>query len=136
MTFHKPYILMAIAALGLALLATGCSVNISTAHIKSAKLTVDNEGTQETAVFANNQTFYCVVQLANAPDDTNLKAVWIAVSAEGEAPNLKIGDAQKTSGDDNIVFNMTNNQPWPAGSYKVELYLNEKLDRSLEFQVK
>jgi hypothetical protein len=136
MKFPKSYIVVAIAALGLAFLATGCSVNISTAHIKSAKMAVDKEGTQETAVFANNQTFYCIVQLANAPDDTNLKAVWTAVTAEGAAPNTKIDEAQKTSGDGTIVFNMTNNQPWPVGSYKVDLFLNEKLDRTLEFQVK
>ena len=30
MKSHKPYIAMAIVALGLAFLATGCSVNIST----------------------------------------------------------------------------------------------------------
>jgi len=136
MKFHKPYIAMAIVALGLAFLATGCSVNISTAHIKSAKLTVDKEGTQETAVFANNQTFYCIVQLANAPDDTKVKAEWTAVLVEGAAPNTKIDAAEKTVGDATLTFDLTGTKPWPKGSYKVDLYLNDKLDRTLEFQVK
>jgi hypothetical protein len=113
---------LAVAALSLAVLAGACSV--STAHIKSAKLTTDKEGTQETAVFAADQVFYCIVQLANAPDDTKA------------APNTKIDATEKTVGDAIITFDLTNSKPWPKGSYKVDLYLNDKLDRTLEFQVK
>ena len=56
---------LAVAALSLAVLAGACSV--STAHIKSAKMTTDKEGTQETAVFAADQAFFCIVQLGQRP---------------------------------------------------------------------
>ena len=131
---HTFQTVLAVAALGLAVLTGACS--ISTAHIKSAKLTTDKAGTQETAVFAADQVFYCIVQLANAPDDTKVKADWTAVSVEGAAPNTKIDAVEKTVGDSTITFDLTNNKPWPKGSYKVDLYLNDKLDRTLEFQVK
>ena len=65
-----------------------------------------------------------------------MKADWTAVSVEGAAPNTKIDAAEKTLGDATITFDLTNNKPWPKGSYKVDLYLNDKLDRTLEFQVK
>ena len=127
------HIVLAVLALSAAVATVGCS--FSTANIKSAKLAADREGTQETAVFAKDQVFFCIIQLANAPDDTKVKSVWTAVSVEGTAPNFKIDEAEKTSGDAVIVFDLSNTQPWPTGKYKVELFLNDKLDRSLEFQV-
>jgi hypothetical protein len=113
-----------------------CGGSFSTAKISSAKMTADSEGTKETTVFSQDQTFYCIVNLANAPEDTKLKAVWTAVEVEGEQPNLLIDQAEMTSGNQNVfTFNLTNNQLWPTGKYKVDLYLNDKLDRTLEFTV-
>jgi flagellar basal body-associated protein FliL len=113
-----------------------CGGSFSTAKIFSAKMTADSEGTKETTVFSQDQTFYCIVNLANAPEDTKLKAVWTAVEVEGEQPNLLIDQAEMTSGNQNVfTFNLTNNQLWPTGKYKVDLYLNDKLDRTLEFTV-
>ncbi len=118
------------------LLALACNFSFSTAKIASAKLTTDKEGTQETTVFAPDQTFYCIVNLANAPEATKLKAVWTAVEVEGKQPNLLIDQIETTAGNQNVfAFSLSNDQLWPAGKYKVDLYLNDKLDRTLEFEV-
>ena len=120
----------------LILAALACGGSISTANISSAKMSADSEGTQETTVFAPDQTFYCIVELANAPNDTKLKAVWTAVEADGEEPNLLIDEAEIIAKEGNeFTFNLTNNGLWPVGKYKVDLYLNDKLDRTLEFEV-
>ena len=34
-----------------------------------------------------------------------------------------------------ITYNLSNDQLWPIGTYKVEIYLNDKLDQTLEFSV-
>jgi hypothetical protein len=87
-------------------------------------------------VFAPDQTFYCIVELANAPDDTKLKAVWTAVEVEGEQPDLLIDEVEMTAEEGNVfTFDLTNNGLWPVGKYKVDLYLNDELDRTLEFEV-
>jgi len=131
---HKIYILAAIVMLVSATLACGGSV--STANIASAKMAADSDDTQETTVFSQDQTFYCIVELANAPDDTKLKAVWTGVEVEGEQPDLLIDQAEITAGNQNVfTFDLTNNGLWPAGKYKVDLYLNDKLDQTLEFEV-
>jgi len=131
---RKFQILIALLILAIATLACGGSV--STANISSAKMFADSEGTQETTVYAQDQPFYCIVELANAPDDTTLKAVWTAVEAEGTEPNLVIDDAEITAGNENVfTFDLTNNGLWPIGKYKVDLYLNGELDRTLEFEV-
>ena len=129
-------ILILAAIVMLVLAALACGGSISTANIASAKMTTDSDGAQETSVYAQDQTFYCIVELANTPEDTKLKAVWTGVELEGEQPNLLIDEAEMTAGNENVfTFNLTNNQLWPTGKYKVDLYLNDKLDRTLEFTV-
>ena len=122
-----------LAALGVAALA--CSFSASTANIKDAFLARDPDGQQKTTVFGPRDTFYCIVTLANAPDDTTVKAVWTAVQVEGVDPNTYIKENALTTGSGTLTFQLSNSNPWPAGRYKVDIYLNDELDRTLEFQV-
>ena len=113
-----------------------CSGSFSTANISDAYLSKDDPGQQTTTVFApTDRTFYLQVNLANAPDTTTVNVVWTAVSVAGEAPNLLIDETSLTSGDGRLVFNLQNDSLWPAGQYKVDLYLNDTLDRTLNFTV-
>jgi hypothetical protein len=132
----KNYRLQIISFIGVLLLITAaCSFSASTAKIKDAWTARDNNGTPEkTTVFAQDDIFYCMVVLANAPDDTVVKSVWYAVNAEGVDPNYLISETEFTGGGE-MTFNLTNDTLWPSGSYKVELYLNNELDRTLEFSV-
>ena len=86
-------------------------------------------------MFTPDEIFYCVVDLANAPDDTTAKAAWSVVEAEGVEPNYPIDEAELTSGDADLHFELSNDMLWPVGKYKVELYLNGELDQTLEFEV-
>ena len=113
-----------------------CGGSFSTANIQRAWLSPDSSGAPETTQFSQDETFYCLVELANAPDETTLKAVWTAISAEGTDPNLLIEESELTTGDGTITFNLTNDQLWPVGTYKVDLYLNGELDRALTFEVR
>jgi len=131
---HKWPFAAALSAIILAVLA--CGGSFSTANIKSAWLSADSSGTPETTQFTQDQqTIYCIVELRSAPDDTIVKAVWTAVSAEGSDPNLLIDETEFTSGDATLTFDLTNDLLWPVGSYKVDLYLNGELDRTLAFEV-
>lgn len=134
---HKAKSQILIVVVVMMLLALACNFSFSTARIVSAKLTADKSGAQETVAFAPDQTFYCIVNLANAPEDTKLKAVWTAVAVEGVQPNLLIDQTEAVAGDQNVfTFSLSNDQLWPTGKYKVDLYLNDKLDRTLEFEVR
>jgi serine protease Do len=110
-------------------------LSFSTANIAGARLTKDEAGTQATSTFNPDDTFYLIVDLANAPDSTTVKAEWTAVSVEGVDPNTLLDDVTLTSGDGILTFDLTNNNPWPAGEYKVDLYLNDELERTLTFRV-
>lgn len=112
-----------------------CGFNVSTANIKDANLARDNNGTQPTSSFSPNDTFYCNVDLENAPDGTTVKAVWTAVNVQGQPANTPLDQTELKSGSGTVHFKLTNSNPWPAGKYKVDLYMNNKLDRSIDFQV-
>ena len=135
MKIRKSPMVAVISALVLAAIA--CGGSFSTANIRRAWLSPDSSGSPETTEFSQDElTFYLLVELANAPDDTSLKAVWTAVDTESTEPNFLIDESELTSSDGTITFNLTNDQLWPTGSYKVDLYLNGELDRTLTFDVR
>jgi hypothetical protein len=130
----KGYVIVS-ALLALAMVTLACNFSASTANIQEAFLARDEAGNNKITDFDPQDDFYLIVQLANAPDDTTAKAVWTAVEADGEQPNLSLGEKELTSGDGRLTFSLTNANLWPSGKYKVDIYLNSKLDRTLEFNV-
>lgn len=121
----------------IALFAVACDFSFSTANIANAFMAADHDGTQPTTMFAQDAVFYAIVDLANAPEDTTVKVVWFAVDAENTDPELLIDEVTITSSDGRLYFNLTNapGQLWPLGQYRVDIYLNEELNTSLEFEV-
>lgn len=117
------------------LLVTACSVEFSTANIGDALLAKDEEGKEVTTTFDPDDTFYLLVTLRNAPDDTRVKAVWVAANVPNVEPDTAIQEYELVSRSGRLTFNLSNNNLWPEGAYKVDIYLNDKLDRSLDFSV-
>jgi len=118
------------------LIAASLACGFSTANISNAYTTADPNGGSSTTVFAQDQVFYAVVQLANAPADTTVKAVWTAVQVEGYDGETYLDETVLTSGDGALTFEMSNSNLWPIGNYKVDIYLNDTLDRTLQFEVR
>jgi serine protease Do len=124
--------------LGVALVAlatVACDASVSTANLRNVALARDEDGRDTTSTFSPDDTFFVVGELRNAPDDTVLRAEWIAVEVEGEDADTPLDDAEVTSAGGDFEFNLTNDDPWPEGQYKVELYLDDELEESLDFEV-
>ncbi len=132
---NKLMLIIAFVAISLAIQA--CDFSFSTANFDDAFMSKDADGNQRTTTYEQGDIFYAIVDLANAPDDTVVRAVWFAVNAEGVAANTQLDDVSSTSGAARLTFNLANavNMLWPAGQYRVDLYLNDELKTSLEFQV-
>ena len=112
-----------------------CGFSASTARLTNAFMAHDPEGNDATTVFAPDETIYLIADLANAVDDTEVKAVWVAVDVDGVDYDTVIDEATLTTGDGRLTFDLANDSLWPAGNYKVDVYLNENLARTLEFSV-
>jgi hypothetical protein len=126
-----------VCAAFLLLTLSACSFSASSANISSAKMATDEDGKNPTETFSPDEQFYCIVELSNAPDDTEVRAVWTAVKAEGAKPNTEIDEAKTTSSSGQLQFNLSNEGPWPTGDYKVDLYLNDAKEptKTLTFKV-
>lgn len=135
MNKYSPFVWLCIALMALTIPA--CGFSASTANISDATMARDEAGSDPTTTFSAEDTFYCIAELANAPDDTAVRAVWTVVDAEGADPNTMIDEASITQGDGQIAFDLANDGPWPVGSYKVELFLNDEQEpaQTLEFEV-
>ena len=123
-------------ALILLVLAVACSFNISTAKVKDAYMAREVNGVPEkTTTFGQDEPFFCIVDLSNAPDDTSLKAAWYAADVEGIDPDFFIDEAEIVHGEGEITFDLVPDTFWPPGTFRVDLFLNGEMERSLEFQV-
>lgn len=120
----------------LALVITACSFSVSTANFADAYTSADPDGAVRTTSFGQEDVFYAIVHLANAPEDTEVRAAWVAVSVEGAEPETLIDDATIASSDAVLTFDLANSgMLWPVGTYRVDLYLNGELETSLDFSV-
>jgi|CXWK01.1.fsa_nt_gi serine protease Do len=119
-----------------ALLLVACEFSATTANVKSATLAADEAGSRPTTTFEPSDTFYLLVDLANAPDDTTVRAVWYAVDVgSAAAPNTLIDEASMTTGSAVVTFDLAHDDAWPPGAYKVDLFLNDELNQTLDFSV-
>lgn len=113
-----------------------CEFNYSSVKISDAYMSSINDGSSKTTTFSADQSFFCIVTLSNAPDNTTIKAVWTAVDVDGVDPNLFLDEVELTTeGKNEFVFDLQNDSLWPTGVYKVDIFLNGTLDRTLEFSV-
>ncbi len=121
----------------LALSTAACSV--STAGISDATLArgyVDGKAADVTSTFASTDNpLHYVVTLSNAPSDTKVKAVWTIVDAGDGQYKDKMLDETEQQANGTVDFTLKGSQEWPIGKYKVDLYLNDKLDRSADFNI-
>jgi len=128
-----------------AVVAAGCNFSVSTANITSATLSKDVKGNafepvDPTSTFPVNQpVIHLVANVANAPEGTKVKSVWTAIDVGSVAPaNTKIAETEivlNSDGNAHFTLSIPNTGVWPAGKYKVDVYLNDKLDRTLEYTI-
>lgn len=133
-------VLLAITALVASSLACALgSVLGGELSLTNARTSFDQEGQQVTSTFSPTDTVYVVADLANAPAGTVVASKWFALDVEGMDPNELIdeGDISITepSFTGTVYFYFPPSNPWPSGTYAVELYLNGTLTTSVTFSV-
>ena len=78
--------------------------------------------------------------MKNAPAGTVVEAKWIAVQLEGFDPGeliyeQSINDFSDDSFTGTIYFQLSNDDGWPAGEYRVDIYLNGNFTGTAAFSV-
>jgi hypothetical protein len=88
-------------------------------------------------VFTPQDVVHAVVQIQDAPAETKIKAAWYVVDVGTAAdPNSEIDTSEVTTdGTRNIDFNLSPTHPWPAGSYRVDIYVNGEKVKESAYQI-
>lgn len=113
----------------------------STGAIKEIHMAKDNgsgdPGAETNSFGGDDRTIHCVVRLAEAKAGTKMRFSWWIVDADG-SKNEKIKDIDySTRALENVVHgHLTLPQDWPPGKYKVEVYVNDNLEKTVGYGVK
>jgi hypothetical protein len=92
---------------------------------------------EETESFApSDRTVHAVATLKEAKAGTQMKFAWWIVDADG-TKNKKIKEIDYTTGAlENVVHgHLTLPQDWPAGKYKVQVFVNGDLDKTVAYVI-
>lgn len=127
------------AILVLVISALACAGLSTELGLSNLRMAFDQDGQNVTTTYSPSDIFFAVADLSNAPQGTAVQARWIAVDAEGTEPNLEFQEQTLDITQENfsgtIYFQLSNDDGWPAGQYKVDLYLNGALAQSIDFSV-
>lgn len=128
-----------LSVLTLVLVSLACSALSQELSLANLRMALDEDGVNPTSTFSSSDVFYAVADLKNAPAGTAVVAQWIAVDVADTEQGLNFQeqtlDITEESFSGTIYFQLSNDEGWPAGQYKVELYLNGTLSQSVEFTV-
>lgn len=113
----------------------------SSAKIKSITMALGVKGEEAipvnlTNTFKPTDTIHAVVKVVDAPVDTNVSATWVAVDIGGEPNSEILTISIKVEGTRNVDFTLKPSEPFPAGSYQVEVSINGTLDSIKKFAIK
>jgi hypothetical protein len=112
----------------------------SESAIKEIHMAKDNgsgdPGETTDSFAASDRTVHCVATLKEAKSGTDMKFSWWIVDADG-TENKKIKDIDYTTKAlENIIHgHLSLPRDWPKGKYKVEVYINGNLDRTVFYTV-
>ncbi|HEV8338266.1 MAG TPA: hypothetical protein VGR25_01245 [bacterium] len=131
---------MTLALVMAVLLTAGCGGGSArgTPRVVTAVVTNDQTTKAEKTVFTpDTPRIFVFFTIADVPANTTMKSIWIAENAQGFQPNEKMDEATLPVGG-NVTegnFNFRRDEPWPNGSYRVEIYIGETLAHTARFRV-
>ena len=111
---------------------------IGVEEISLARDDGNGQAGEAASVFMTNDVpIHCFVQLASAKS-VLVKMNFVAVKAIGLKAETKVVTVNyKTNGKSNVVnFNASPETVWAAGKYRIDILLDGKFAKSLEFEIK
>lgn len=95
-----------------------------------------NVGETTQSFFTNDIPIHCVVQLDSLKSVT-VKMIFVAVKVTGVKPETKVITSKyKTNGEQSQVsFTGKPDKIWTAGNYRIDIFIDEKQAKSIEFEI-
>jgi hypothetical protein len=118
-------ILIILCLAGIAL--ASCSL-LPRGQLSNIRMTTDDTGSTAVESYNPLQTFCVFADAQGIKAGSVIRAIWVAVDAQGVAPNTKINTSDYTylPGVKHVFFKLStwDDSNWPVGSYQVKLFLD------------
>lgn len=96
----------------------------------------EENGSAVSTISPSDRKVHVVINLNKAKSGTDVKLIWIAEEVEG-ASNRQLKTLEYTTkvGERKIPGYLSWSEDWPKGKYKVEVYIDGNLDRTVYYEV-
>jgi hypothetical protein len=109
------------------------TANVSEAYMTSGISPSSGEPIDHTDIFPEQTTVvYAAAYIKNAPDDTQVTAIWYHIPTNS---SLASEDVLSVDGNTWVSFSLTSPNGFTPGAYKVEILIDDKVAKTVEFQV-
>jgi len=122
-------ILALFAGCALALASLACGQTSSKSNASDIYMAADDTGKIKTTAYSKTDDFFVFFDANGIEPGTQYQARWYALDVPGRDPNnpIKIIDYsydEKKESLTNIYIQLASDKEWPAGRYRVEIYMN------------
>src|SRR6266851_10453088 len=116
--------------------SSNANADVYVDKISMAKDNNGEPGDTTTSFEPGDHTVHCVAHLNKAKAGTEVKFVWKAVDVSGvKTGEITTVDYTTKSFENKVHAHLTKPADWPSGSYKVEVYINGALDKTVSYTV-
>lgn len=114
------------AIMVLVIVSLACSSLSPTPGASDFYMATDKDGTNKTNIFSPDDDFFVFFDVVGIEAGTPFESRWYALDIEGQDPATPFQTIEYAyeEGITSIYFQMTSAEPWPVGSYQVEVYMN------------
>jgi hypothetical protein len=93
-------------------------------------------GPTTTTFEPGDHTIHCIAELNKAKAGTQVRFVWKAVDVAGEKnEEIKTIDYTTKSFENKVHGHLTLPNDWPKGTYAVDIYINDALDKTITYTI-
>ncbi len=93
-------------------------------------------GEEASSFEPGDRTVHCIIELNKAKKDTEVRFIWKAVDVAGSKnEEIKTIDYTTKSFENKVHGHLTLPYDWPKGKYRVEVYINSDLDKTLDYTI-
>lgn len=120
----KNLIPVLLAVLALVVSSLACSVG-GEPGVSNVRMTTDDTGETTTTTYSPTDDFYVFFEANSVEAGTLFESRWYALNIEGEDPNNAFSTIEYTleEGVGTVYFQLYSDTPWPAGDYRVDVYM-------------
>lgn len=129
-------ILAFLILVALLLSSAACGGSGGPPSVESVKLVRGESEDVGTTFKPNDNPLRAVVKIANPKEGTKVRGVWTVVDAGGEK-NFKLPEKELVLQNiqNTVDFTVTLPQEWPTGKYKFEVFINDTLEKTVDFTI-